>query len=185
MSGRKGSDCPFAKHRRGLQSSTGLLNDGKACWGHCNRTAGNCPYCGTGQCCRRHDYDLSVPGCELASFGEAQLVNVTGARCGNWKGDPNAVGLKNKGKACMGHCGGTPGGGCAFCGTGQCCRPWDADRCVPGCELAGSIPAPPAPQSQCGFWAVHDDAALDPLFCVPAELPGSSSGVSGVATVPD
>ena len=118
MSGRKGSGCPFAKHHRRLESSAGLLNEGKACWGHCNSTAGSCPYCGTGQCCRRKDYDLSVPGCELASFGEGKLENITGARCGDWEGDPNAIGLKNKGKACMGHCG-APGGGCAFCGTGQ------------------------------------------------------------------
>ena len=39
---------------------------GKACWGHCDSTAGPCAYCGTGACCRQQDYDHGVPGCELA-----------------------------------------------------------------------------------------------------------------------
>ena len=173
MSGSVGRECPMVRGRD-LQAPTGLLNEGRGCWGHCESTAGNCSYCGTGQCCRRQDYDFGVPGCELAT-------NVTGARCGLWQGDPNDIGLKNEGRACMGHCDNTPGGGCVFCGTGQCCRRLDADRCVPGCELAGAIGPVPAPQSQCGNWALHDDAALDPLFCVPAAPPSSSSsgGSSG------
>ena len=66
-----------------------LLNAGKGCWGLCNRTAGPCAYCGAGSCCRQSDYDLGVPGCELAN-------NITGARCGNWS-HPVQDWLKNQG----------------------------------------------------------------------------------------
>ena len=137
----------------------GLLNAGKGCWGICNKTAGPCDYCGVGSCCRQQDYDLGVVGCELAN-------NITGARCGNWS-HAGQDWLKNEGRACLGSCGEEAlGGGCTFCGTGQCCRAFDADRCTPGCEAAGAIGPVPAPQSQCGNWWVHDDAATDPLSCV-------------------
>ena len=110
--------CPgLLGHRSRLSdSATGLLNEGKGCWGHCNKQAGDCDYCGTGQCCRKVDYDKSVPGCELA--GE-----VTGVECGAFKAD--SYGLKNVGEACWGHCGTKAGGNCTFCGTGQCCRQTD------------------------------------------------------------
>jgi hypothetical protein len=82
-------------------------------------------------------------------------------------------------------CNGTPGGGCTFCGAGQCCRRFDAERCVAGCELAGSIGPVPAPQSQCGNFWVHDDAAIDALSCVPATLSAglvTSTGPAGPAS---
>ena len=165
FSGKAGGDgrgCPHHTRARPRRlSEAGLLNEGKGCWGLCNKTAGNCTYCGTGQCCRQTDYSFGVPGCELAK-------DVVGARCGLWQGDPSAVGLKNEGLACLGHCNNIPGEGCVYCGAGQCCRKSDADRCLPGCEGAGTIGLPPAPQSQCGHWAIHDDAAVDPFSCVPA-----------------
>merc|ERR1719384_1921192 len=52
-------------HRR-LRIQGGLKNEGSGCWGHCDRTPGNCTYCGTGQCCRAIDFVNRVPGCELA-----------------------------------------------------------------------------------------------------------------------
>jgi len=110
------------------ETPTTLRNGGKACWAHCDRKAGDCLYCGTGQCCRKKDYDASVPGCELAH-------DVTAATCGAFKAE--SYGLKNQFEACMGHCGNTPGD-CTYCGTGQCCRRIDGERCVPGCELAAT-----------------------------------------------
>ena len=76
-------------------AGAGLLNAGNGCWGHCG-AAGNCSYCGTGQCCRQQDYDHGVAGCELAN-------NITGARCGFFS-HPNQDWLKNDGRACIGHC---------------------------------------------------------------------------------
>ena len=53
--------CPGLHHRsRKSETATGLLNEGKPCWGPCNQKAGNCEYCGTGQCCRKTDYDKKV-----------------------------------------------------------------------------------------------------------------------------
>jgi len=162
--------CPFAnsgsslvRRRRISQfpdidpyKGEGLLNVGKGCWGHCDLKAGNCSYCGTGQCCRQQDYDHGVTGCELAN-------GVTGSRCGHfWH--PNQDWLKNKGRSCSGHCDAF-GGECGFCGSGQCCRQVDSERCVPGCEAANMMSSGPA--SQCGNWWVHDDAATDPFSCVP------------------
>ena len=72
-----GKSCPFANRR--LDEGSGLLNEGKGCWGHCDLKGGDCAYCGTGQCCRRADYDHGVAGCELAR-------DVVGARCGAWRG---------------------------------------------------------------------------------------------------
>lgn len=123
--------CPYAKEfanflQGGDKMLREILNEGKGCWGHCDRVAGDCDYCGTGQCCRKIDYDNGVEGCELAK-------DVIGARCGNFRGEAEK-GLRNEGKACRGNCGGQSGD-CDFCGTGQCCRQVDGTSGVEGCEL--------------------------------------------------
>lgn len=128
------------------------------CFGHCDRTPGNCSFCGTGQCCRKTDYNNDVPGCELAS-------DVRGSECGYFRGE---VGLKNEGGACWGHCGSKPGN-CSFCGTGQCCRQVDGERCEPGCELAGSVTG----GAQCGNF-------VSSAGCVPV----SSGSPAGSPTTP-
>lgn len=121
----------------------GLINEGKGCWGRCNRIAGDCDYCGTGQCCRLRDYETGVDGCELA-------FEVTGPVCGAFRGVPEER-LRNEGKACMGHCDRKPGN-CDYCGTGQCCRRVDNVNGVPGCELAteSMVDWDNGPASQCG-----------------------------------
>jgi len=86
----------------------------KNCWGFCNKVAGDCEqYCGTGQCCRRVDYENGVDGCELAR-------DVIGAKCGRFRGE-RVNRLRNEGNACIGDCDHQPGD-CEYCGTGQCCR---------------------------------------------------------------
>ena len=79
-----------------LLEEDGLKNADKGCWGHCDKQAGDCDYCGTGQCCRRVDYATGVEGCELAN-------NVSGAKCGAFRGEAVET-LKNEGKACRGRC---------------------------------------------------------------------------------
>eukprot|EP00931_Biecheleriopsis_adriatica_P017728 TRINITY_DN12603_c0_g2_i1.p1 TRINITY_DN12603_c0_g2~~TRINITY_DN12603_c0_g2_i1.p1 ORF type:complete len:980 (-),score=132.53 TRINITY_DN12603_c0_g2_i1:112-2691(-) len=68
-----------------FKGELGLKNEGRACWGFCNRTAGHCVFCGTGQCCRRRDGEMCVPGCELAS-----ALNHTRPVCGNFQSEPEA-----------------------------------------------------------------------------------------------
>merc|ERR1712157_387567 len=97
-----------------MRIANGLLNEGKGCWGHCDSKAGNCDWCGTGQCCRKSDYENGVDGCELAS-------QVTGAKCGLFQGEKEQ-GARNVGKACRGKCNPNKIGNCEWCGTGQCCR---------------------------------------------------------------
>jgi len=122
----------------------GLMNENKGCWGHCGGTPGDCDYCGTGQCCRQVDYENGVDGCELAA-------NASGARCGRFRGEPEER-LRNGGKACRGHCN-NESGDCGYCGTGQCCRLVDAERCEPGCELASINWLEGGPASQCGAFS--------------------------------
>ena len=140
--------------RRALEPD-GLLNEGKGCFGFCNKTAGDCDYCGTGQCCRSSDYSNGVEGCELAK-------DVIGAKCGLWKGEPPD--LRNEGLACFGACDNTAGD-CGYCGiSGQCCRKIDGERCVPGCELAALNWIEGGPASQCGYFSSTE--------CVPtADMP--------------
>ena len=157
------SSQPFNRNDpRSLQD--GLLNEGKGCWGFCDSTAGNCAYCGTGQCCRSTDYQNGVPGCELAY----QIVS--GSRCGAWAGDP-PIGLRNEGLACSGKCPDGFGADCAFCGgwdgipngSGQCCRVVDGERGVPGCELAAwGLPDPEGPSSQCGAYKDLNESNDEP-----------------------
>jgi len=126
-----------------------LLNEGKGCWGHCNKQAGDCDYCGTGQCCRQIDYENGVEGCELAE-------TANGARCGAYRGDtPQEDRLRNEGKACFGHCD-QQTGDCDYCGTGQCCRKSDGERCVVGCEMAALNWLEGGPASRCGNFANPD-----------------------------
>ncbi len=117
------------------------MNEGRGCWGRCNLQAGDCDYCGTGQCCRKSDYENGVDGCELAA-------DIRGAICGNFRGEAEER-LRNEGKACMGHCN-SELGDCDYCGTGQCCRLIDGERCEPGCELASIKWLEGGPGSQCG-----------------------------------
>ncbi len=140
---------PAAHHqflRRMEPLNEGLLNEGKGCWGFCNKTAGDCDYCGTGQCCRDADYRNGVEGCELAQ-------GLIGSKCGHWRADLEPT-LRNEGLACFGACDNTAGD-CDYCGNGQCCRLIDGERCVPGCELA-VINWVEGPASQCGLFASPD-----------------------------
>lgn len=159
-------------HRR---LDDGLLNEGKGCWGHCGSMPGDCAYCGTGQCCRASDYRNRVPGCEGAE-------GIVGSQCGAWRGEfPDVM---NVGLSCFGACGNEPGD-CDYCGiAGQCCRPVDGERCVPGCELAFTdawIEGGPA--SQCGEFSDPSAAHCSGVPPPPAPTTPAPAG-SGPASSP-
>jgi len=145
--------------RRMETESDGLLNEGKGCWGHCDKTAGDCDYCGTGQCCREVDFRNGVEGCEMAQ-------GISGARCGNWKNSTLEPTLRNEGLSCWGACDGSAGD-CDYCGNGQCCRRVDGDRCVPGCELAATNANwIDGPGSQCGYFK-DETTPCEPTVSTP------------------
>lgn len=157
----------------------GLTNAGQNCWGPCGAQSGDCPsFCGTGQCCRRAEYIEGVDGCELAH-------DVTSPVCGLFRGEP---GLRNEGRACMGHCGSTPGDCPGFCGTGQCCRKIDGDTCAPECELAQTAWVEGGPASQCGnfVWTTEHTEGFG--SCVPKRRrpppPAAPPGGGGTGGTP-
>lgn len=138
-----GADPPLPEGHRHLQV---LENEGKGCWAFCGEKGGNCDYCGTGQCCRAVDFRNQVKGCENAE-------NAVGTRCGDYAGEGFPT-IMNVGLPCIGFCGGQPGD-CPYCGIdGQCCRSFDGERGVPGCELAssGSSIWSSGAASQCGVF---------------------------------
>ena len=140
-------------------AADGLLNEGKGCWGHCDKTAGDCDYCGTGQCCREVDFRNGIEGCETAQ-------GISGARCGNWRNSNLEPTLRNEGLSCWGACDDSAGD-CDYCGNGQCCRRVDGDRCVPGCELAATTANwIDGPGSQCGYFK-DETTPCEPTVSAP------------------